>query len=864
MKLLNLLRHISLKHARLQKAQLLMAVSGICLGVAAMVSIDLVNRSVLHSFADSINQITGRAALQITGADSGFPEEMLERVLAVAGVEYAVPVIETTANFSGGKERSLMILGIDVLQDHKIRDYSITDESADIPDPLLFLAKRDSILLTRTMAAQEGIKIDDAIKVQTVEGIKDFQVRGLLNPEGPARVAGGDIAIMDVYAAQMAFGKEGRIDRIDVSLLPGQSVDAMQERIARALPEGYSIDTPAGRTRQVEVLLSRFRNSMDLVGYMAMFVGMYLIYNAVSIAVVQRRKEIGILRAVGGSRSQIALLFLTETLVVSLIASLLGVSLGYFFARAAVGLVAQSVTEMYVKASVAELFVSWQALGGKVGLGMLASLAAAILPALGAARISPVTAIRALPYGESGFLSGRKGLIGAALCCLIAAVLIVLYENAAIDSPLKTLGVISVAVIALLLGISLATPTLLGWIMALWRGPLSTLLGASGRLAGLNLEKNRTRNSVAVAAILCSIALFVSSANTVHSLRRSLFEWFDTIIRADILVSSGHPLASGGAPVIPMPEAMQDEIAQVPGVMAVEPFRKGYLNYQGRKIMLEVFDVAQRMSYCPAMMARGSSREEMGRLLPGQDYVAVNEGFAARHRVAPGDTLILPTPQGPKSFGVAAVVVSYTSDSGIIWMDVHTYRRHWHDPLVDTYELLVQPGADIDTVRQALLQRFGGERRIFALSAAEFKVEVHKILDRSFVLTNAVNGITLGIAGIGIIVTLLASILERTREIGILRAVGMQRGQVARVVIIESTLIGVVGGVLGCAAGALIGWIELEGVFRLDYGGSITYRIHLAAVAGALLLAAGLAALAGLYPARRAARTNIVEALSYE
>ena len=156
-----------------------MAVSGICLGVAVMVSIDIVNRSVLRSFEDSINQITGRAALQITGADSGFPEEMLERVQGVSGVEYAVAAIETNANFSGGKERSLMILGIDVLQDHKIRDYSVTDESAEIPDPLLFLAKRDSILLTRSMAEQEGIKIDDEVKIQTVAGIKTFKVRGL-------------------------------------------------------------------------------------------------------------------------------------------------------------------------------------------------------------------------------------------------------------------------------------------------------------------------------------------------------------------------------------------------------------------------------------------------------------------------------------------------------------------------------------------------------------------------------------------------------------------------------------------------------------------------------------------------------------
>ena len=228
MNLFNLLRHISLKHIRLQKTQLCIAISGICLGVAAMAAIDIINVSVLRSFAESIDHISGKAALEISGAETGLPEEMLEQVQKVAGVEYAVPVIEANANLSGGSERAFMILGVDVLQDHKIRSYSLTDDAADIPDPLLFLAKKDSILLSRTMAREENIAIDQEIRVQTVQGIKTFKVRGLLNPEGPARVAGGDIAIMDVYAAQMAFGKEGRIDRIDVSFLPGENLDIMK------------------------------------------------------------------------------------------------------------------------------------------------------------------------------------------------------------------------------------------------------------------------------------------------------------------------------------------------------------------------------------------------------------------------------------------------------------------------------------------------------------------------------------------------------------------------------------------------------------------------------------------------------------
>ncbi len=190
MNFFNLLKHISLKRVRLQKVQTLMTVAGICLGVAAIVSIGIVNKSVMHSFEDSINRVTGRAALQVTGAASGFPEELIDRVQKVAGVEYAVPVIDTQGILVKGKERTLMILGVDVLQDSNIRDYKLADDNADIPDPLLFLARPDSILLTREMADREGITIDQTIQIQTVQGIRTFRVRGLLNPEGPAKIHG--------------------------------------------------------------------------------------------------------------------------------------------------------------------------------------------------------------------------------------------------------------------------------------------------------------------------------------------------------------------------------------------------------------------------------------------------------------------------------------------------------------------------------------------------------------------------------------------------------------------------------------------------------------------------------------------------
>lgn len=859
----NLIRHISIKRMRLQKVHALMTVAGICLGVAAIVSIGIVNKSVLRSFEDSINRVTGRAVLQVTGPASGFPENFLDSVQRVPGVEYAVPVIDTQGILLGARERSLMILGVDVLQDGNIRDYKLSDENADIPDPLLFLARPDSILLTRELAGREGITIDQKIQVQTVQGIRTFQVRGLLNPEGPAKTMGGNIAIMDYPAAQMAFGKEGRIDRIDVSLLRDEDLDTVRDRIKKALPDGYNVVTPEGRTRQVQLLVSHFQKNINLISFIAVFVGMYLIYNAVSISVVQRRKEIGILRALGTTRNEIISLFLGETVALAIIGSAIGVGVGIFFARFAIGAVTEAVSELYIRTSVTEIAISWPGLIFGFVTGIVASLGAALFPAVTSTRISPISAIRSVPYSEDGFLSHNKLRLTSLILVSCAVLLLCLY-NAVPSSPvLHTTTTMFGATILLLLGISLATPTVLQGFLALFRRTISSRVGAAGRLAGLNLQKNIGRNAVAAAAIFYGISVFVSSAGIIYSTKQSVIEWIDSYVRGDIIVTSGHPVASTGAQNIPMPVEMWKDIEKTPGVLSADPFRKIYVDYSGRRILLLVLDIARRMEYSPFLIADGT-RADMKRLLPGGNYIAMNEALSAQEHLKPGDTITLPTPQGPVLFTIAVINVDYSSDSGSILMDIHTYQRYWKEFLADSFSVRVKPKEDLQAVRDEIARRFGNDRKLFALPSREFRDEIRKIIDQGFAVNHAINAITLLIAGLGIIVTLLASVLERTREIGILRSIGMLRSQVSRVVVVESMLLGIIGGSLGVLAGIIIGWMSLEGFLRGDYGASLRYHVDLTSLFWALGISTLVAALAGIYPAQRAAKTNIVEALSYE
>lgn len=860
MTLANLLRHLSLQHVRLRKAQAVISLAGISLGVAAIVSVGVVNKSVLRSFEDSFINATGRAALQVTGAQSGFPEEMLDRVREVEGVEYAVPVIDTDGLIPKARERSIMILGVDVLTDGQIRNYSLADESADIPDPLLFLARPDSILVTRAMAEREGIAIDQKLQVETVQGTRTFRVRGILNPEGPAKVMGGNLAVMDIYAAQLAFGKVGRIDRIDVSLLPGGDLETVRKRILAALPQGYTVETPAGRTRQIEGMLSKFQTGLNLVSIFAIVVGMYLIYNAVSISIVHRRREIGILRALGATRGQIMRLFLAETMVLAMLGSALGVGLGILSAASIVGSLGKIVSLWYARTAVTGIDVSWLHAVGGFGCGIAASVAAAVFPVLAGSRISPISAIRSLPWSEEGLITGKRLNIAAAVSLFLALTVYCLHRFAG-DSPLLGNPVfLFSSQIFLLLGISLLTPAFLKGFLSAFHRFLALRLGSTGMLAGLNLRKNLTRNAVAVAAVFFGISVFVNSAGFVYSFKESVDTWLDSVVRADIIVSDGHPSSSTNAQTIPMPVDMWRDIEKVPGVLSADPWRKLYLDYQGKRVLLSTVDIVQRGKYSSFLIVRGDDRK-IRDSLPNRDNVVVSETFAEQFRVKPGDTITVPAPSGPVRCGVVAVVADYLYDGGTVFMDINTFQRHWGDRLADHFSVRIRPGTDLAQVRDAIQQRLGSNRTLYVLPVREFKQEIRKTMDQTFMFNHALSVITMTIAGFGIIITLLASVLERTREIGVLRSIGMLRGQVSGVVLLESLLMGLAGGLLGCGAGMLTGRLTLEGA---NYSSAAHYFIPYGSIAWALVMAAGLSILAGIYPARRAAKTNVVEALTYE
>src|SRR5438876_5601249 len=328
-KTMMLFRLLSWPYLRRHLLRWALTLAGIVLGVAVFVAMHTANRSIFSAFDKTADQIAGATQLQVSAGEFGFDESVLERVQAVPEVGVAVPVIEATVETKIPGQGSILILGSDMTGDRSLRDYELKDaEDAIIDDPLVFLAQPDSLMVTKEFAERNRLGVNSKIPLVTIEGERQFIVRGIMSSAGMTRAFGGNLAVMDIYAAQQVLGRGRRFDRIDVRAKEGITIDDGQAALKAALGPAFDVDPPSARGRHFEALLQSYSTAMMISSLFSLMLGMFIIYNSFSIAVTHRRSEIGVLRALGATRHQIQTLFLVESIIAGTLGSVLGAALG--------------------------------------------------------------------------------------------------------------------------------------------------------------------------------------------------------------------------------------------------------------------------------------------------------------------------------------------------------------------------------------------------------------------------------------------------------------------------------------------------------------------------------------------------------
>ncbi len=832
----------------------LLTLAGVSLGVGVYIAIELSSASLRISLRRTIDQVAGKTQLEVSAGEAGIPDDIVDRVRAVPGVSAAQPIVEAVVRPDGAAEQSLMVLGVDFLGDRSIRSWDFGGEDV-LDDPLVFLAQPDSICITEEFAARKGLKLDDKIRLETGHGWKPFTVRGLIKPDGPATAFGGNIALMDLYAAQFAFSRGRLVDRVDVVLDPETSVEEGTKRLTAALGPGVSIEPPSRRGAEMEVLIVNFGRTLTLGSWQAMFIAVFLIFNVFAVAAIRRRREIGILRSLGVSRQQIQALFLVEGAIVGAVGSFIGVLAGLVLARVTTRFIAGLTEVAYgLTHSGASVVIDPRVIATGAILGCVSAVAAAFFPALAAARLQPVEALARGGFQRAPSGSARARLIVGALVSIAAIAVVVTISKVNFNGAI--LGMILINGACLLLA-----PTVIGPLVRLLRPLMERMFGVEGRIATDTLLQAPRRTSATVLALMVSLGFVLTLAGLTHSFRESYTHWMNGVINADFYVTASERFFSKA---YRLPPEFADILSEIPGVRWVEPFRGIHLKYEGKRPFLATLPLERTFKRLQMALVSGT-RHDLVTRVPKGEGIAVSDNFERIYGKSVGDRVTLDTPTGALTLPVVAVVLDYSSDQGTIWMDRSVYLSHWQDEGIDTIDILTEPGASRDAIAKEIRTRLAGKTdRLFVMTASQMKANIHRLLDQFFALSYIQLVIALLVAVLGITNTLVISVAERRRELGILKALGTERKQVFALIVLEAVGISIVGCVVGYGLGSYLIEYAASSISATNAGWTLPYAFPWGLGVALAPLLIVVTVLAALYPARVALGVSPAEALEFE
>jgi putative ABC transport system permease protein len=856
-------------HLQQRLFRLLLSVAGVALGVLASVAIGAANVEVLRSFEWAVESVAGSATLEILGHDLGVDETVIAAVRRIPGVVEASPLLEGVAVVASGDHHGegLEVYGLDLIAEGATKGFEVQRDRERALDAML---SADAIFLGQELAAAWHLNPGDPIEVNVGGRSARLRVEGFLRAQGSRSSLWNEVAVMDIAAAQLLFSSIGRLDRIDVVTAPDALPDQIAASLRAVLPPHLVVQRPAQRTKQVENMVRSFQLNLTVLSWVGLLIGTFLIYNTMAFAVAQRRREIGIYRALGMAESRVAGLFLLEGGLLGFMGGLLGGIGGVWLSQILVSLVSRTITDLYVPVLSAGPMFTWD--NGHLGavwkgvlFGYVVAMIGSLGPSLEASRTITVRALAPGDYEESQQMRSRL-LLG------ISVVLAVVAGLTSFMGPIAGLPLFGyVATLSLLASLACLSPVFiqaLGYRRA-GRDAGPRLEGNLRRIAANHAARHPGRNAVTVSALMVGLAIMIGVVVMVRSFRETVEAWVNQTVMADLVVApqtwlQGKQVGHAGRA---FPDSLVTRLASIDGVAALDPYRDVQATANGETVALVSRDLKLHAERGRYVMMRDDSRAILNDAADSGG-VLISEVLANRLGVTAGRTVTLVTPQGPQTVPVVGVFYDYATDGGKVVMDRRLYRRLWDDDLVTVFGLYLLSGADGELVRRSIVRMFAEEEGEATPPAVirnkDLRHEILEIFDRTFVLTYVLEIIAVLVAVLGIVNTLVTAVLERRREFATLQAIGASPAQVERLVLWEAVYLGIIGAVLGVAGGLVLAWILIYVINKQSFGWTIRMTVPVGILLEAVVLAIATAWIAGYFPARWAARQPVVEGLRDE
>lgn len=836
--------------------QSVLFVLGVALGVAVVVAIDLANNSASRAFALSSESISGRANAQILGGTSGLPTEVYRALRLDLGLDAVAPIVEEYVRVAELGDRPMRLLGVDPFAEPPFRDYLTTVQVADATQTAYqslneFIAQPNTALISTATAVRYGVEVGDTISLQTGGEPASLRVVGTLQTNDTLSAQALDgLILADIATAQEIIGQPGTISRIDLILPTDYDLNQLQV----LLPPGAALTTPQQSNGALAQMTDAFELNLQALSLLALVVGAFLIYNTVTFNVVQRRTILGVLRALGATKGQIFALILGEAVLLGAIGTVLGLGVGIIFGRAAVGLIAQTISDLYFTVSVQSVTLDPFTLFKGIAIGLAASIAAALVPSLDATRTPPAGSLRRSLLEESTLrlLPLITGV--AALSCVVGIILLLL--------PVNSLFVSFGGLFAIVVGGALFTPAFLVALMRLVTPFTERIFGVLGKMAPRAVSRSLSRTGIAVAALTVAVSVIVGVSVMIESFRGTVGDWLNTTLGADIYVSSPSVMAT--RPVGDIDATILNTLTALEGIERVESARNvtvlapeypdlppvnmtvatGDVTAGARQFVWQTAD-----DYFAALDAGG---------------VMVSEPFAARRGITQDNASItLLTDQGERLFPVIAVYYDYTSDQGTVFMSDPVYRRYFTDPYISSLAIFVQPGVDAAEALVRVQDALAGTD-LTAQSNRTLREGAFTVFERTFSITGAIRLLAVVVAFIGILSALMALQIEGTRQYGVMRAVGMTARQLWQFTMLQTGLMGATAGLLALPIGLALAIVLIYAINVRSFGWTMQLNPAPGEFAFAFGAAVVAALLAAIYPAQRLMRLVTARALRTE
>ncbi|MCX5888741.1 MAG: ABC transporter permease [Deltaproteobacteria bacterium] len=913
---------ISLSHLNQYPGRTLLGIMGIALGTAVYLSISLAAASAVKSFQAGVAAVAGKAQWRVQSPGAPLDESLFTRLRRLPEVKAAAPVVESVLELSGPLRGPVLLLGIDPFSEFSVKDFRDYEfvQGGGLADQTWvdFLTRPDAVLVSERLAARLSLKVGDSLPVLVGPARESLSITGIFRAKSGLYPLDGAVVLMDIAAAQELLDRVGRLDYLDL-VASGDEAQVLA-RLQAELPPGVEVVRPGAQGRRTEGLVAAYRLNLAVLSAIALFVGMFLIYQSVTLSVVRRRREIGLLRTLGMTPAQVLLLFLAEGVVSGLVGGALGLILGVGLARGVLGVMTQNLTSLYMPVAAEEVWVQGGLLLQAWGLAVAATLVAAALPALEAAR----THLRAVWYREEleEKLEGRVGLITwwGLLCLALAAALASWKVGPGPPWPGFA------ASFLILLGFALLTP-----LSARLLGQRLEGLLQKWPAAGLGcryLGGSLSRVAVSIAALACALGMLIAVTVMIGSFRQTVNDWVSRAISGDIFF--GPAVFSTAAYDQYLPPEILPELQRDPEIADLYLYRCVRLPFRDRDILViggsfqvlakhgglwfrrgETQAIMQKVGGggqagtgetpanlrpaphnppCPPLEKGGlksppflkgdlgglGGYSESAKVLePNSDNrkpetenrkqsVVISEPLAEGFHLQEGDTFTLPTPSGPQEVMIAGVFYDYRTDGPSVWMDISQFRRFWQDTHLNAVRLYLKDPARTPQVQARLQEKYGGRYRLLALSHRELRRGILKIFDETFALTYALEGVAMVVAIFGIITTFLVLIMERQRDLALLQAIGASRRQILGMVLTESGLASFLSFILGAASGSALSLLLIKVINKQAFGWTIMLHWTPGIYWQSLLLVMSLGLAAAAYPAWRAIQPHLAEILKEE